>query len=367
MNDPLAVDPAAFRHLDEYRDGFAPAADVPSELMLGSPQAVEAPFLSVVIPTCARPRYFRAALESVLAQEDPGVPWDIVVVDNTPAESGCITPAQAAAEEYRCPRLLFYRNARNLGPGGNWNRGVELARGEWITFLHDDDILCPDALRHVVRAIGRHAGLKKPLGYIHARRCDFSDSFHAGLARRHDRPFDQELTRTGALVRGWSQTAAPSCGTTILKKAYVEAGGVNCAFGGTADAVLGYQIMKNYTVLHSGRTLGGYRWADNATLHRETLLGLALSDYLFADYRYSLSPGSRLFGALFRRVQHNRNVKGKIRLARQADIPLAERDFDFITPFRPSSRLLDLLYRLVSNLYHQAEKRGRHPLPPEDR
>ena len=365
MNRALDLDPAAFLRLDECRDCFACASSVPSALVLGSPPQGDPPLLSVVIPTCSRPRFFRAALESVLGQKDPGVPWEIVVTDNTPAPEESVTPAQAAAGEYSCARLRFYRNGENLGPGHNWNRGVELARGVWTTFLHDDDLLRPDALRSIAGIISRHAHLEKPLGYIHARRIEFSDDFDARLAERHDRPFDQELTRTGALIRGWSQTAVPSCGTTILKKAYVEAGGVDYSFGGTADAVLGYRIMKRYTVLLSGRTLGGYRWADNATLNRETLLSLALSDYLFADYRYRLSPGGRLFGALFRRVQHNRNLEGKIRLARLAGIPLAERDFDFITPYRPSSRALDALYTLVLNAYHQLEKTGRHPLPPD--
>lgn len=40
-------------------------------------------------------------------------------------------------------RISLRRNGRNLGISGNFNRCIELARGEWVHLLHADDEVCP--------------------------------------------------------------------------------------------------------------------------------------------------------------------------------------------------------------------------------
>jgi len=49
----------------------------------------------------------------------------------------------AIAREYACrdKRVRIHVNETNLGLVGNWNRCVELAAGEWIKFLFQDDLL----------------------------------------------------------------------------------------------------------------------------------------------------------------------------------------------------------------------------------
>lgn len=38
-------------------------------------------------------------------------------------------------------RINLFKNEHNLGLVGNWNRSIELARGEWIKFVFQDDII----------------------------------------------------------------------------------------------------------------------------------------------------------------------------------------------------------------------------------
>ena len=45
--------------------------------------------------------------------------------------------------------VLYYKNASNLGMGGNWNRCIELANADWVVLLHDDDMLCENYLKTV--------------------------------------------------------------------------------------------------------------------------------------------------------------------------------------------------------------------------
>jgi glycosyltransferase involved in cell wall biosynthesis len=59
------------------------------------------------------------------------------------------------------PRLAsanfrYYVNGENMGQAGNWNRGIELGRGEWHTMLHDDDLLLPDFAAAMMFALAAH-------------------------------------------------------------------------------------------------------------------------------------------------------------------------------------------------------------------
>ena len=345
--------------MDTYCDSFCRILRVSSDLLCGEPSTRQTLWFSLVLPTYNRTETFREALESVLNQHSVDFAWEILVVDNTPFDEYGETPALRIIKEIGEPRVLYYHNSENIGAGYSWNRGVELARGKWVSFLHDDDVLCSDALFNIGNIIRRYENLHKPLGYIHARRREFTVAFDEEEARKHDKNYDQELTRAGALIRGHSQTGAPSCGTTILKEACLRVGGFSYDYGCTGDAVLGYQIMKDYTVLHSGKVLGGYRWQENDSLRKSTILNLVEADLLFARYRYSLTPWSRLFGRLFWRVQHNLNIEGKLELARKGHHDMGRHDFDHIVPYKKSSRVMRFLYKMVQQIYHQIEKRGR--------
>lgn len=310
-------------------DCFERISDVSTDLLYGDLSIVSAPWISVIVPTFSRQVYLREALLSLLKQGTVHFAWEIVVVDNTPLDEHGTAPALELVRQLGNKRILYYHNRVNIGSGYNWNRGVELARGEWVSFLHDDDVVCPDALSQLERIIRTYRGCSKPLGYIHANRSQFADTYDPMDAARRKRPVCIELTQLGALIRGDTLTGVPSCGTTILKKAYMEAGGINYSFGPTADAILGYQIMANYTVLRSDIILGGYRWSQNATLNRDTLIALVKSDGLFAEYRYGKTAFSRLWGHLFGDVQSVDNMYSKISAGETGHITLTLSDFAY--------------------------------------
>jgi glycosyltransferase involved in cell wall biosynthesis len=107
-------------------------------------------FVSVCIPTYNGQAYLEACLASACAQT-----WDeleILVVDDGSTDA---TVAIAEGFSARHPRLRVLRNDRNLGLVGNWNRCVEQARGEWIKFLFQDDVLEPDCVRGMMAVAHR--------------------------------------------------------------------------------------------------------------------------------------------------------------------------------------------------------------------
>lgn len=94
------------------------------------------PTVSVIVPTYGRPAFLQHALESVLLQTFPD--WECLVVDDA---SGQI--AQVPSD----PRFRWIQRSSNGGPGAARNTGMEAARGKYIAFLDDDDLLTPVRLQ----------------------------------------------------------------------------------------------------------------------------------------------------------------------------------------------------------------------------
>jgi glycosyltransferase involved in cell wall biosynthesis len=63
-------------------------------------------------------------------------------------------------------RLDYWASERDTGIYNAWNKGLSVARGEWIAFLGADDVYLPDALAQYARAI---AALPGGTQYISSR------------------------------------------------------------------------------------------------------------------------------------------------------------------------------------------------------
>jgi len=105
--------------------------------------------VSICIPVYNGARYLRPCLDSALAQTLRSI--EILVVDDGSTDESVAIAAQYAAAD---ARVRVERNPGNLGLVGNWNRCIELARGEWIKFLFQDDWLEPECIARLVANAG---------------------------------------------------------------------------------------------------------------------------------------------------------------------------------------------------------------------
>ena len=106
----------------------------------------ENPLVSVIIPVYNGGRYLRAALESVFAQTYRA--FEVIVVDDGSADdSGVI--AQSFPE-------VRYIHQTNQGVAAARNIGLEAARGEYFTFLDQDDLWAPEKLKLQVEYLLSH-------------------------------------------------------------------------------------------------------------------------------------------------------------------------------------------------------------------
>lgn len=98
---------------------------------------MSAPLVSVVIPCYNAERYIAATIESVLAQDQPGL--EIIVVDDGSRDGS------VALVRRQFPQVRVEQQA-NAGVAAARNRGLALARGEWVAFVDADDIWLPGKL-----------------------------------------------------------------------------------------------------------------------------------------------------------------------------------------------------------------------------
>ncbi|MCW3084105.1 MAG: putative glycosyl transferase [Bacteroidetes bacterium] len=108
--------------------------------------------VSICIPTYNGEQYLKECLDTVLAQTYTNL--EIIVVDD------CSKDATAAIiEEYirKDKRIKLYRNPENLGLVGNWNKCLELAQGEWIKFIFQDDLVKPDCIEKQINGANGHS------------------------------------------------------------------------------------------------------------------------------------------------------------------------------------------------------------------
>jgi glycosyltransferase involved in cell wall biosynthesis len=109
-----------------------------------------APLVSILIPTYNGAPYLEAALQSARQQSHQNL--EILVVDDASEDDSVEVARRCAAED---ERIKLHRNDSRLGLARNWNRCVELARGEWIKFLFQDDLLQEECLELLLPAGSR--------------------------------------------------------------------------------------------------------------------------------------------------------------------------------------------------------------------
>ena len=96
--------------------------------------------VSVIIPAYHCADTILQALDSALIQD---VPLEVILIDDDPHED----LSALVHTRMNDGRVRYYRNNCNLGVAASRNRGVQLARGEYIAFLDCDDRWLPGKLQ----------------------------------------------------------------------------------------------------------------------------------------------------------------------------------------------------------------------------
>ena len=99
-----------------------------------------APKISVVVPMYNAEKYLSLCINSILAQTFKD--FELILIDDCSTDK-----TLEIAKSFSDSRIKILKNKKNLGtPGATRNVGIDAARGEYIFFCDDDDVILKNGL-----------------------------------------------------------------------------------------------------------------------------------------------------------------------------------------------------------------------------
>lgn len=114
------------------------------------------PKISIIVPVYkTSPEFLRQMIESVTSQTYKN--WELCIADGSADSSASYIPNIISEYQQNFPNIKYTQLSDNLGISGNTNAALALATGDFIGLLDHDDILTPDTLYEIVRAVNSNS------------------------------------------------------------------------------------------------------------------------------------------------------------------------------------------------------------------
>jgi glycosyltransferase involved in cell wall biosynthesis len=224
--------------------------------------------VSILIPAY-RPTYFLQALNSAKKQTYKNC--EIIVCDDS------------EGDEIRemCNGVEYHSNHRK-GARKNYRRCFDLARGEYIKFLNDDDLLHSTCVEKMLGCFDENITLVTS----HRKRID-KDGKYLGEAPYTQRPAEKDITLRGKSVCEFlakeklNFIGEPS--TTMFRKKDMDLplfsiNGAEIASNG--DAAMWMKLLMKGNLYYIHETLSGFREHTEQRQQQEDFLPLAIEGWI---------------------------------------------------------------------------------------
>jgi len=110
------------------------------------------PKVSVLMPVHNSEKYLRGAIDSILNQTF--VDFEFLIIDDYSTDNSL-----QIVESYSDPRIRIVKNSTNMGIACSLNKGLELAKGEYIAPMDADDVAVIDRFTVQVDFLDNHPSI----------------------------------------------------------------------------------------------------------------------------------------------------------------------------------------------------------------
>ncbi len=253
--------------------------------------------VTTIIPTFRRPLQLVEAVRSALDQE--GVSTEVNVVDDSPEGS-----AREVVEAIRDPRLTYTKRAiPSLGrPAIVRNAAWPLARGRYVHFLDDDDVLVPGTYRAQLAALEANPTAAMSFGCIEA----FGDD--EATVRRETRFWrgGAERARRAAKLGRFAMVATMLFDGAILqnsacmvrKNSLVDTGGFDALMPLQEDVEMHARGTRLHGCVFIDRTVIRYRVNPTSLMRTGNTQALLNDSYTRMQHKYRDTYGYAEYMAL---------------------------------------------------------------------
>ena len=141
------------------------------------------PLISVIIPVYNGNGYLPAALLSILNQTYKNL--EIIVIDDGSTDNSYEIMKNFAKED---KRLRIFKNPKNLNISHTLNRGIKLAKGQYLARMDADDVALPHRLEKQIKYLLDH-----PEVVIVGGQCQTIDITGKVIGRKHFPRTDKQI------------------------------------------------------------------------------------------------------------------------------------------------------------------------------
>lgn len=212
---------------------------------------LEPPLVTVLLPTIGRMDYFPAALAAVRAQTCSNL--EILIGDNASTDG---TAAFIEEMKARDPRIRSYLESERSMPV-NWQRGLDLARGEFLTIVSDDDLVQPEFVERCLAPLRADASLA-----VASCWCELIDGEGRPLPNltAHQQAGFREFGAGRQILHWRAHALSSTIMCCVLRTAWVRALGFAREAGLAADADLFWRAgVEGYAAYFLQEPLVRYR------------------------------------------------------------------------------------------------------------
>ena len=229
------------------------------------------PFASIMIPVWnPNPKFLKEAVFSVLSQDVEGISLHIAVVDDDSQKVN----VPALLQEWGVDKQIeYHRNDRQLGIGGNWNRCIELSKGEWIHIFHQDDVLLDGFYQKLKEVEDSTPSIKS----IFSRNVYIDENGYWRTLSRRERQTDGFIDEFLYSVHE-SDIQCPS--VVVKKDIYEELGLFNSTLAYALDKEMWARIASKYSWYYLVNPLSCFRIHDESQSHRVKVSNSIIIDVL---------------------------------------------------------------------------------------
>jgi glycosyltransferase involved in cell wall biosynthesis len=198
------------------------------------------------------------------------VDLEVILVDD-----GSTEDVTSLIEEFHDDRVRLLRNEAAQGVSAARNRGIEVARAEFVAFIDDDDLWAPDKLRIQLDAIERS---ERCWAYGGAVKIDLEGEIIGGVPPPEPEEVSRRLPRWNLIPGG--------CSSVIARRStLIAAGGFDRSLINLADWDLWIRIGRQGLPACASGPVVAYRIHSN---NSSTNLPLVLSELDRLDGRYGV-------------------------------------------------------------------------------
>jgi glycosyltransferase involved in cell wall biosynthesis len=193
------------------------------------------PLVSICIPTYNRADMVSGAITSALNQTYKHL--EVIVVDNASTDR-----IEEVVASFKDPRIKFYKNQKNLGLFGNFNKCIELSHGKYVHILHSDDWIDPEFTKTCTYFLESHPHVAMTFTSLVMHTAQKSESFHVSDKNEIFLPpegFRQLLLRRGFI-------GCPS--VMVRREVYDTIGLFSLEYPYSADYYQWMKITRKFSV-----------------------------------------------------------------------------------------------------------------------